>query len=210
MGVNSMKRRKKQRKLKKGVLIFILGIIILGCGASYFAFFRQVNDIEEYQVDGLSIQHQFLTVNPYSRSGDELKKVKGIVVHYTANPGSTAQNNRDYFENLKTKHTTSASSHFIIGLKGEIIQCIPLNEIAYASNNRNSDTISIECCHPDESGQFTDATYQSLQKLVQSLKDTYHLNTKDVIRHYDVTGKICPKYFVDHEDAWQQFLNSLN
>ena len=26
-----------------------------------------------------------------------------------------------------------------------------------------------------------------------------------MIRHYDVTGKICPKYFVEHEDAWEQF-----
>ncbi len=26
-----------------------------------------------------------------------------------------------------------------------------------------------------------------------------------MIRHYDVTGKVCPKYFVEHEEAWQQF-----
>ena len=31
------------------------------------------------------------------------------------------------------------------------------------------------------------------------------LNENDVIRHYDVTGKICPKYFVEHENAWKQF-----
>ena len=84
-----------------------------------------------------------------------------------------------------------------------------MNEVAYASNNRNKDTISIECCHPDESGQFNDATYHSLQKLVRALMDTYHLQSQDVIRHYDITGKICPKYFVDHEDQWQEFLNSL-
>lgn len=62
---------------------------------------------------------------------------------------------------------------------------------------------------PDESGKFNQETYQSLQKLVRSLMDTYDLDKEDVIRHYDVTGKICPKYFVDHEDAWQIFLNSL-
>ena len=27
----------------------------------------------------------------------------------------------------------------------------------------------------------------------------------DVIRHYDVTGKDCPKYFVEHEEAWNAF-----
>lgn len=202
-----MKRKKK--KLKKGVIVF-LGLLLL-CGMVGCYFIVQThNDIEEYNVEGLSIQHQFLTINPYSRSGKSLHKVNGIVIHYTANPNSTAQNNHDYFESLKTKKTASVSSHFIIGLKGEIIQCIPLNEVSHASNNRNRDTISIECCHKDESGKFNQATYQSLQKLVKALIQTYHLDKDDVIRHYDVTGKICPKYFVDHPDAWKKFLNSLD
>lgn len=77
-------------------------------------------------------------------------KVRGIVVHYTANPGTTAIQNRNYFAGLEQSHQTKASSHFVIGLDGEIVQCIPCNEIAYASNNRNSDTIAIECCIPDD------------------------------------------------------------
>ena len=198
----------KRKKLKKKPIIFML-IILLAIGVGTYYISTSYNDIEEYQVDNLSIQHQFLTVNPYSRSGKTLPRVNGIVIHYTANPGSTAQNNRDYFENLKDTKTTSASSHFIIGLEGEVIQCIPLNEVAYASNNRNRDTIAIECCHNDESGQFTEETYQSLQALVRSLMETYHLESSDVIRHYDITGKICPKYFVDHEDKWQEFLETL-
>lgn len=197
-------------KRKRVFLVILLAIIVLGGGYCGFMYFLgNNNNIEEYNVEDLSIQHQFLTVNPYSRSGDKLGRIKGVVIHYTANPGSTAQNNRDYFENLKDKHTTSVSSHFIIGLQGEVIQCIPLNEIAYASNNRNSDTVSIECCHPDISGKFNDKTYKSLQTLVKSLMDTYHLNSNDIIRHYDVTGKNCPKYFVEHEDKWTQFKNSL-
>lgn len=200
--------KKKKRKIKKWVFFGLIIIIALGICGGYYITTRH-NDIEEYNVDGLSIQHQFLTVNPYSRSGKNLPRINGVVVHYTANPGSTAQNNRDYFENLKDKHTTSVSSHFIIGLNGEIIQCIPLNEVAYASNNRNKDTISIECCHPNKSGKFNDKTYQSLQKLVQALMSTYHLDKNDIIRHYDVTGKSCPKYFVDYPKEWQKFLNSL-
>mgnify|MGYP002240965473 CR=1 FL=1 len=90
---------------------------------------------------------ELLTVNPYSRPGTALEKVNGIVIHYTANPGATAIANRNYFENLKDTHTTKASSHFVVGLEGEIVQCIPTAEIAYASNDRNSDTISIECCY---------------------------------------------------------------
>ena len=131
------------------------------------------------------------------------------MIHYVANPGSTARENRDYFENLKDTHLTKASSHFIIGLDGEIIQCIPLDEISYASNERNSDTISIECCHPGKNGKFNKKTYRSLTQLTAWLCASYGLTDADVIRHYDVTGKMCPKYFVKHEDAWMDFLSDI-
>lgn len=148
----------------------------------------------------------YLTPNEYSRPGKELKEVNAIVVHYVGNPGTTAAQNRSYFENLKDTHATSASSHYIVGMEGEIIQCVPLNEISYASNNRNKDTIAIECCHPDETGQFTTATYKSLVKLVAALCRTYDLDPETgIIRHYDVTGKYCPLYYVNHEDEWYGF-----
>ena len=67
------------------------------------------------------IDLQLLTVNEYSRPGLSTGTINGVVVHYTANPGSTAQQNRDYFENLKDTHTTKVSSNFVIGLEGEII-----------------------------------------------------------------------------------------
>ena len=94
-------------------------------------------------------------------------------------------------------------------MDGEIIQCIPLDEISYASNERNSDTISIECCHRKENGKFTKKTYRSLVKLTAWLCATYGLSSSDVIRHYDVTGKLCPLYFVRHEDAWEEFLSDI-
>lgn len=157
------------------------------------------------QVPMPELDVQLLTVNEYSRPGISTDGVKGVVVHYTANPGSTAQNNRDYFESLKDTQDNQVSSNFVIGMEGEIIQCIPTSEIAYASNSRNNDTVSIECCHPDETGAFTEATYDSLVKLVAFLCGKFNLSTEDVIRHYDVTGKECPKYFVDHEEQWQEF-----
>ena len=134
--------------------------------------------------------------------GWETETITGIVIHYTANPGSTAQENRDYFNSLQYSHATEASSNFIVGLDGEIIQCVPTWEVAYASNERNTDTVSIECCHPDDSGKFTDETYRSLVQLTAWLCVKFGLTEEDVIRHYDVTGKNCPKYFVEHEDAW--------
>ena len=146
-----------------------------------------------------------LDINEYSRPGIALEKINGIVIHYTANPKSTAKQNRDYFEGLKDSHETKASSNFVVGLNGEIVQCIPTWEVAYASNDRNYDTVSIECCHPDATGKFNDATYRSMVQLTAWLCLKFNLTEEDVIRHYDVTGKICPKYFVENEGAWDQF-----
>ena len=134
------------------------------------------------------IDQQIIDVDGDSRRGVHLEGVRDIVIHYVGNPGSTAQQNRDYYANP----ASDVSSHFVIGLKGEIIQCIPLHEKSSASNHRNKDTISIEVCHPDESGKFTDAAYQSLVKLTAWLCEVCELDSDDVIRHYDVTGKQCP------------------
>lgn len=74
---------------------------------------------------------------------------------------------------------------------------------------KNVDTVSIECCHPDETGKFNDETYDSLVKLTAWLCRNLGLTEKDVIRHYDATGKDCPRYFVAHEDAWKKFLSDV-
>lgn len=160
------------------------------------------------------IQEAFIEPNEYSRPGTALKEIHGIVVHYTANPGTGAMANRNYFNNLtkinkRKQNKTYASSHFVIGIEGEVVQCVPLDEIAYASNERNSDTISIECCHKRRNGKFTRETYSALVNLTAYLCYKYGLTEKNVIRHYDVTGKICPKYFVDHPDVWREFLSDV-
>lgn len=56
-----------------------------------------------------------------------------------------------------------------------------------------------------EDGEFTEETYESLVKLTAWLCKELDLTTKDVIRHYDVTGKACPKNFSEDEGAWKQF-----
>ena len=208
------KRRRAQVRRRALGTVAVVGVCVLGLGFGV----RQLTGIGQsgpvdIQADTTSVQWEgappinveLLTPNEWSRPQIALQQINGIVIHYTANPGSTAQQNHDYFEGLKDSQSTKASSHFIIGLDGEVIQCIPSSEWAYASNSRNSDTLSIECCHPDESGQFTDATYQSLVQLTGWLCHRFGLSSEDVIRHYDVTGKDCPKYFVEHEDAWVQF-----
>lgn len=151
----------------------------------------------------------FLTVNKYSRPGDPLTEVKNIFVHYTANPGTSAAQNRSYFEQLKDNHERSASAHFIIGYNGEILQCVPLDEIAYAVQTRNEDSISIECCYKAENGQFTQETYDSLIKLLKWLTDAYDLESDDILRHYDCGGKKCPIYYTEHEDAWNRLKDDV-
>ena len=165
---------------------------------------------EQWQKEGAPyIDVELLTPNEYSRPQIPIESVQYIAIHYTANPGSTAQDNRDYFNGLQYSGQTEASSNFIVGLDGEIIQCVPTWEIAYASNERNADTVSIEVCHPDETGKFTDATYRSLVQLTAWLCVKFDLKEDQIIRHYDVTGKNCPKYFVENEDAWEMFKDNV-
>lgn len=221
MAVKRRKRRKRFSKRKSqrrmqiyirfgtGIMAMLLlylivtkigGCSLLGFGNKYVE--RTGEEIDESRPD---MDVQLLTENEYSRPGTKTERIKGIVIHYTANPGSTAMQNRDYFEGLKDNHLTKASSHFVVGLEGEIVQCVPTWEVAYASNDRNSDTVSIETCHPKEDGKYTKETYQSLVELTAWLCKKFDLDEDDVIRHYDVTGKICPKYFVENESAWRKF-----
>lgn len=151
----------------------------------------------------MKITEMFLTPNKYSRPQIPLTDVKKIAVHYVGNPMSTAKNNRDYFENLKNTHARYVSAHFIIGLLGEVIQCIPLNEWSYCTNQANGYSISIECCHPDKTGKFNRETEESLIALCAYLCGKFGLSEKDIIRHYDVTGKACPLWYVSHPEDFE-------
>ena len=151
-----------------------------------------------------------IPVNEFSRPGIPMEAMNGIVIHYVGNPGTGAEQNRSFFAGLAQSGETYASSNFVIGLEGEVLLCVPIGEVAYCSNNRNSDTLSIEVCHPDDTGEFTAASYDALVKLVNWLRDFYGLDTDAVIRHYDVTSKECPRYFVEHPDAWERFKLDLS
>lgn len=200
---------------KKGRYAAIVGIAALVLFVTLLIVFGIRRQKEEQRQKAktypdISFDVRFLDPNPYSRPQLALKKVHAVVVHYTANPGVDAVANRNYFNNLpksneKKQKKTYASSHFIIGLDGTVVQCIPLEEMAYASNDRNSDTVSIECCHKKENGKFTAQTQASLIQLCTYLCIKFDLTEEDLIRHYDVTGKNCPKYFVEHPEAWETF-----
>jgi N-acetylmuramoyl-L-alanine amidase len=178
----------------------------------------------------MTIKDCLLTKNKYSRPGVLLKGVKGIVIHWVANPGTSAAANRNYFESLKDQAPGRrpqdyryASAHYIIGIGGEAVRCVPDAETCYhagadtytgeavrrLSGCPNNCTIGIELCHPEADGKFSGATLQSCRELVSSLLLKYGLGKEDVWRHFDVTGKICPKYFVEHTDEWDAFKASI-
>lgn len=159
----------------------------------------------------MEIIDKLLTINSYSRSGEKQGKIQYIVIHWVANPGSSAIGNRNYFNSLATSHKTSASSHYIIGLNGEIIRCIPEDEVAFHSGSysMNRKSVGIETCHPDWEGKFAESTYNSLVELCADICRRYGLTINDIIRHYDVTGKECPRYYVRNESEWIKFKNDV-
>ena len=201
------RRRRRRRRAGPAVPVLLGAVLLCLTAAVVWVLLRdrgpQVEDVPvpEY------VEKDYLTVNPYSRPGDALEKINGVVIHYVGNPGTTAHANRNYFQSLSSgRENTYASSHFIVGLEGEVIQCVPLTEIAYASNTRNGDTVSIEVCHPDETGEFSPVTYDRTVELTAWLCRAFELDPEtDVIRHYDVTGKECPRYYVEHPEAWDAF-----
>lgn len=162
--------------------------------------------INKKEITPPDIVEDFLEVNDYSRPGTKLKKVKSVFVHYTANPGTSAQQNRSYFANLAQTQERSASAHFIIGYDGEILQCIPLEEQAYGVKTRNDDSLSIECCYLNENGEFTQETYDTLIHTLAWLMQEYDLTPEDILRHYDCGGKKCPLYYVENPVAWEKLL----
>jgi len=207
-----MKRYRRKRRLHPRFLRFcvlsglVLAVVLTVC----VCFLRdrfggpegEGVEVPEY------VTADLLPVNRWSRPAVELKRINGVVIHYVGNPATSAQANRNYFASLADgRENTFASSHFIVGLEGEVLQCIPLTEIAYASMDRNGDTVAVEVCHPDKEGEFSPVTYDSAVELTAWLCREFDLDpAEDVIRHYDVTGKQCPLYYVVHPEAWERFL----
>lgn len=210
--------KKKIKKLSRTQLLFLfiallllLPMIITGISAlsRHYSEQKRFKEISQNLTDGNLpdfIDVQLIDIDGAARRGTKVDPIKNIVIHYVGNPGSSAQANRDYFDN----EGTEVSSHFVVGLDGEVIQCVPLDEKSSASNDRNKDTISIEICHPDETGRFNDTTYKSVVRLSAWLCEAFELSGDDLIRHYDVTGKNCPKYYVENQDAWEKLKEDVN
>jgi N-acetylmuramoyl-L-alanine amidase len=177
----------------------------------------------------VDIQRDLLTVNAFSRPGKKLSGVKALVVHWVANAGSTAKQNRNYFESLKNQRLNNASArfasaHFIAGFSGEVVQCIPVEEMAYHVGAKtytpealsrlghypNNCTIGIELCHPTGDGYFTPETELAAAELCALLCLQAKLDpARDIWTHHAITGKYCPKWFVDYPERFDDFKESV-
>jgi len=171
----------------------------------------------------MNIQKNLLTPNPFSRPGKKLSGVKAVVIHWVANTGSTALQNRNYFESLKNQLQNEpcyASAHFIVGIDGEVIQCVPCDEMAYhvgaksytpdalskLGNYPNDCTIGIELCHPADDGRFSPSTLLTAAELCALLCIQFGLDpVKDIWTHHGITEKNCPKWFVDYPEKFESF-----
>lgn len=162
-------------------------------------------------------------LTPYNfTNADNTERIKYIVLHYVGALGGAEANCRYYAGKY-----IGASAHYFVGFDGEIWQSVEDGDIAWhcgAKNYlhpecRNSNSIGIELCVRNKGNQsadgqdwyFEDATVKAAEQLVRYLMQKYDVDAEHVIRHYDVTGKICPNpYVYNHtEHKWKEFLENV-
>lgn len=138
-----------------------------------------------------------------------------IVVHYTGNDGDTAENNAKYFSSVYRE----SSAHYFVDEKS-IYRCVEDKNIAwhcgsstYKHNKcRNYNSIGVELCSKkDEKGNyyFEKETIENAIILIKELMYKYNIPVNNVLRHYDVTGKKCPKPLLQNK-KWSEFKSKLD
>ena len=146
------------------------------------------------------------------------KAIEYLVIHYTGNEGDTANNNAVYFGRDKV----GKSANYFVD-ENEVWQSVPDTDTAWhcgggkqGSNGGsyfgkciNNNSIGIEICMLDKDGNIRLKSIANAIKLTKILMQKYNIGIDNVIRHYDVTGKDCPRPMVENEDLWTSFKQSL-
>ena len=142
------------------------------------------------------------------------RDIEYIVIHYTSNKGDTANNNAVYFS--RQKLNPPASAHYFVD-ENEIWQSVHDADIAWHcgaktykhKSCRNANSLGIEICMNDKDDNIRLKSIENAIKLTKMLMQKYNIGIDNVIRHYDVTGKDCPRPMVENEDLWTSFKQSL-
>lgn len=144
------------------------------------------------------------------------KLIQYIVIHYTANNGDTAAGNGNYF----SQPNRNASAHYFVD-EDSVVQSVKDTDTAwhcgtsgtyYHKTCRNANSIGVEMCsEKDTNGMYyiNEPTIANTIELVQILMKKHSIPLENVIRHYDVTHKICPEPFVRVPDSWKRFKERL-
>lgn len=163
-------------------------------------------------------------ISNYNFSSGTIDRLKDgyIVIHYTGTP-TPAKSNCEYFAG----GNRGASAHYFIDHNGDVYQCVEDKNSAWHCGAtiynhpkcRNGNSIGIElCCRTtgdpsksDSNWYFEDATVSSAILLVKELMVKYGIPADHVIRHYDVTGKVCPAPYVfnNKKHTWSEFLTGI-
>ena len=148
--------------------------------------------------------------NRANYGGKRSARIEWIVMHYTANDGDSDESNAKYFQKPLTP---VASAHYFVD-DDSITRSVPDDYVAYHCGAysykhplcRNANSIGIEMCDAKRDGRImaTDKTIQNAAELVYQLCKQYGIPYDHIIRHYDVTGKLCPAYWV-RGDGLQKF-----
>lgn len=156
--------------------------------------------------------------NPSNFAVQADRTIEYIVIHYVGATG-TALQNAQYFQRSAG---LEASAHYFVGHASEdgaVYQSVDPKDRAWHCGAqsykhpycRNANSIGIEmCCHKDPQGNwyFDDVTIARTAQLTEMLMAEYDIPAINVVRHYDVTGKLCPAPLVD-EFAWLLFRQRL-
>lgn len=152
-----------------------------------------------------------LVCNP-GNYGAKRTQTSYIVIHYTSNDGDTAKNNAVYF----AREVVKASAHYFVD-EHEIWSSVPEDCTAWHCGAktykhpscRNANSIGVEICMNAKNGSIRQGSIDNAVPLVRQLMAKYHIPLDHVIRHYDVTGKLCPAPMVDDPKRWSAFLSKL-
>ena len=154
--------------------------------------------------------------NPVNHGGLRGMPVRFIVVHYTAGNNDTAENNGEYFK----RAYVGASAHYFVDER-EVVQSVPDDVVAWHCGDapfwhdscRNANSIGVEICtkkSADGTYSFHPDAVAGAQKLVRELMEKYAVPQENVVRHFDVTHKLCPMPFVGEGQAlWEEFRGGL-
>lgn len=173
----------------------------------------------------LDIESRFDTVYHSSRGGHG---IEWIVVHYTASLGSASNNANRLVRKLKSPY----SSHFFVD-SVDIINTVPVSRSAWhvggPSGKRiscfNQNSIGVDLCESkldsstrrarDTDWYFSDDVFSRGALLCAYLMSVHNIPIERLVRHYDCTGKLCPRPFsgsgisehtgISFEGSWLSF-----